>query len=322
MANQRPIARSIWSAATCRRFGRAADGPARQSRVRRLGVTTELFLAFDGDRSPAESADKSAHFPKAAAFSLTELLVVVAILTLLAATQLPALTCGKVPVKFTQCMNNLRQMGRAVMVYKDDNNDAYPFGKRVFGPGTSAGSVVDPMGWPMQLLRYLGGYHTNVQPMVYVCPSEQGTAAGWVYQEHYVANRMLLSTLGDIETPILGAMVRTPNIYWMFIEKSPADICNIRPGGLANPILAAWNYPPGSPGMRRHNNGMNSVAADGHVEWLRMPLYQPGAPAPPNFVELGDCANGINSPATWANNGPRAKLFCRYAYVQAGENPF
>jgi hypothetical protein len=32
-------------------------------------------------------------------------------------------------------------------------------------------SVSEPYGWPMELLRYLGGYETNVQPQVYVCPS-------------------------------------------------------------------------------------------------------------------------------------------------------
>lgn len=247
-----------------------------------------------------------------AAFTLTELLVVIAILALLAATQLPALTGARASVHFTQCVNNLRQVGQAVMLYKADNNDAYPFGNRIIGSGTGDGSVVDPYAWPMQLLRYLGGYHTNVQPMVYVCPSEQGTAAGWVYQEHYMANRMLLSTLGDIETPILVAMVRTPNIYWMFIEKSPADMCNIRPAGLANPYLAVWNITPGAPGFRRHNGGTSSVATDGHVEWLRMPPYQPGALQPPNMLELGDCANGLNPVSTWADNGPRVKLFSRY----------
>jgi prepilin-type N-terminal cleavage/methylation domain-containing protein/prepilin-type processing-associated H-X9-DG protein len=54
------------------------------------------------------------------AFTLTELLVVIAILALLTATQLPALSRAKVPVKHTQCMNNLRQLGLALQIHVSD----------------------------------------------------------------------------------------------------------------------------------------------------------------------------------------------------------
>jgi len=111
----------------------------------------------------------------------------------------------------------------------------------------------------------------------------------------------------------------------MFMEKSPyATLCSIRPGGLENPYLISWNFPPGIPEFRRHNGGMTSAAADGHAEELRMPVYQPGQPPPSTFVELGDCANSMNpgSHGVWINNGPRAKLFCRFASVPIAENPF
>lgn len=257
-----------------------------------------------------------------AAFTLAELLVLIAVLAVLALTQLPALTRAKAPVEHTQCMNNLRQMGQAAMLYKDDNNDAYPFGNRVSGPGTSTGSVIDPYGWPMQLLRYVGGYTTNVQPLVYVCPSERGTAANWVFQVHYQANRSLLSDFSDRPAGITGAMVRKPAIYWMFVEKGAGEFCNIRAGALGL-ILSAWNSPPGSPGYRRHNAGTSSAAADGHIEWLRTPPYQPGTPAPSNFAELGDCASGLNPASTWVNNGDRVKLYCRYTSTSSSTgNPF
>lgn len=252
-----------------------------------------------------------------AAFTLTELLVVIAVLTLLAATQLPALTRAKAPVKHTQCMNNLRRIGQATMVYKDDNLDAYPFGNRVTGSGIGTGSVLDPSGWPVQLTRYLGGYGSTNQPPAYVCPNENGVAGGWAFQVHYAANRYLLSDVADLPQAILGSQVRKPSLFWAFIEKHPSQICSMRSGSLANPILAAWNVPPGSPELRRHNGGMSSVAADGHVEWLRTPLYQPGSPPPANFMELGDCANGSNPASSWLN-GDRVKLYTRYQQVIGG----
>ncbi len=244
------------------------------------------------------------------AFTLTELLVVIAILALLAATQLPALTGAKSPARFTQCQNNLRQIGQSVLLYKADNNDAFPYGNRVSGPGTGSGSVVDPSGWPMQLLRYLGGYKASVQPPVYLCPSETTIAVGWSFQMHYLANRQLLTDTSDLPAPITGAKVGRPSLYWMFKEKGPAEFCNVRPGGL-QVILISWNVPPGSPGYRRHNRGTSSTAADGHVEWLRMPPYRPGSPPPGNFLELGDCANGQNPGSTWPDDRNLVKLFAR-----------
>jgi hypothetical protein len=52
-------ARELWSAVACHRFGRLADLSARQRRVHQLGVILRAYL-FDGDKSPAKSADGSA----------------------------------------------------------------------------------------------------------------------------------------------------------------------------------------------------------------------------------------------------------------------
>jgi hypothetical protein len=56
----------IWSAVTCHRFCRFGDLSPKQGRVQRPGSVGRL-LAFDGDKSPAESADKSAHSKAVAA---------------------------------------------------------------------------------------------------------------------------------------------------------------------------------------------------------------------------------------------------------------
>ena len=50
----------IWSAVTCHRFCRFGDLSPKQGRVQRPGQVGRL-PAFDGDKSPAKSADKSAH---------------------------------------------------------------------------------------------------------------------------------------------------------------------------------------------------------------------------------------------------------------------
>jgi competence protein ComGC len=190
------------------------------------------------------------------AFTLTELLVVAGVVALLIALRLPAMCRGKTPVQLLQCLSNCRQIGTATALYGSDNEDAFPFGNRI----SSGSQVTDPTGWPMQLLRYMGGY-TNSQPKVCLCPSETGLASGWTFQLHYQGNRMLLSDTLSTESPIYHSQVRKPDMYWLITAKGPYDFISIKPGGLANPVLAAWNYGSGYPPYRRHSGGMSAAAA-------------------------------------------------------------
>jgi prepilin-type N-terminal cleavage/methylation domain-containing protein/prepilin-type processing-associated H-X9-DG protein len=60
------------------------------------------------------------------AFTLTELLVVVAIIAILASLLLPALSRGIQHGRSIQCLGNLKQWGLAFHTYKDDHSDFIP----------------------------------------------------------------------------------------------------------------------------------------------------------------------------------------------------
>ncbi len=111
-------------------------------------------------------------------FSLLELLVVIALLSLLMAILLPALSGARGQARRAACASNLRQVGVAIYLYAHDFDDTIPFGPSgrpvtgsnfytVTGNVTSLLSLED--GAPVGLGLLLQGYLSQ-QPTALFCP--------------------------------------------------------------------------------------------------------------------------------------------------------
>ena len=132
------------------------------------------------------------------AFTLVELLVVIAIIGILIALLLPAVQAAREAARRTQCKNQLKQVGLAILnleqarrVFPTGGNSPWPDFEDYIRGGNPLGTAEQGLGWAYQILSYLeeGAIQSltttaeiqNASVGLYFCPSRRGltsTVAG------------------------------------------------------------------------------------------------------------------------------------------------
>lgn len=224
---------------------------------------------------------------KANAFSLLELLVVIATISVLACLLLPVMAGTKRQARSTQCINNLRQLGIALNLYVQDS-ECYPL-------ATSDGITG---AWQIPL-------RPTVSQSTFCCPSQIAPSADFIHifnwtgglvSPYYGYNALGAAWegsppynpgLGGDVNMDTGARVATGAnrvinpAQMIMIGDSPTFIdvifgtqCQTN---IPNQIYIAFPYPvPGFnvPGVGNwHNSGANMLFGDCHVQFAQQSYW-------------------------------------------------
>ena len=218
------------------------------------------------------------------AFTLIELLIVIAIIAILAAILFPVFAKAREKARQTSCANNEKQMGLAILQYVQDFDEMMP------------GNVVNVV-YSAGVWNAIQTYTRSTQ--IGLCPSGiqvplsgggiqplygennfyyDGALGNWVYGEHPFSKPGALVSVSSFTVPANTVLIGDAAGSWRYnstdgiltglcdvVEGSAIGVSNTSGLGadiplIPNTVQAAF--------VGRHSQGCNFIWADGHCKWM------------------------------------------------------
>ncbi len=205
--------------------------------------------------SPSRSSRRSA-------FTLIELLTVIAIIGILAAIIIPVVGSVRRSSQRAGCASNLRQWGQAILLYSVENQGNY-----VIRGMSKAGNDMTWQGVSTNPSNMLyGAYvpHSSLLSTIRTCPLSTDNTSG----SNYVINRPYISgsTVAPLDKVPLK-QVRNPTRFMLMTDMASGVTASngyslIGPGGLTSLVSPLFTDAVDT----RHHESANMVFGDGHVE--------------------------------------------------------
>ena len=191
---------------------------------------------------------------RSAGFTLVELLIIIVIISTLAALLLPAIKSAQASAESVKCVNNLRQLGVVAITYAADNKQCLP----LVWDGTlywaehfcNAGLLTFKKKGPRNFLTEPSMYCPSLKSGVPIQPDGSFNSA-------YMYGMRFTGTLE--ENKIIFSNISSPSTYFVFADTVKPDTSQ----------QSYKFYIGASPTVgqvhRRHRNRANVWFADGHV---------------------------------------------------------
>jgi prepilin-type N-terminal cleavage/methylation domain-containing protein/prepilin-type processing-associated H-X9-DG protein len=240
-------------------------------------------------------------------FTLIELLTVIAIIAILAALVLPALSRARERARAIICLNNTKQLGLAWQMYAGDNDERLPYNL-----GMTGSSFRTDLNWVNNVMTWdLSSDNTNLATLtdaslgsfvsgntgVYRCPSDGALsavqrAAGWSARIRSYSMNAMVGNAGDFSKD--GYNVNNPD-YTQFFKMTqipqPSDIfvfLEEHPDSINDGYFVERDYYPEWHDLPAsyHNGNAAFSYADGHSALHRWVEPNTIAPPAPNVASL------------------------------------